>query len=390
MAKVRNKPRSGRFYFRLLVFLYCALFFLLNCLKKRKQPEQPKSFLIAHHLLLGDTLMLTPMLANLRHRYPDAVIYFLVSEQYVGLYEKSPYGIIALGYNPKNAASYLNLRKVIKSVDVAFIPGDNRFSSLAYSLNSKWIIAFWDLPKNWLKNLFVDQFMPLPDEPIGWEDMNISLIGFNNNQANNSAQNVQYDKRDWLAPSYADYRRPENYIVLHVGATNPLRYWQPEKWFELANRLEGLGYQVVWTASPQERITIQNIDPENKYLAFCNLSLNQLWNLIEQAELVICPDTGISHMAKLTNTPVIVLFGQGSNVLFGKGEFFNNHIFYKAIIIEDMPCRNQNQLFKRPIPWVRRCNRTSKDCQNNRCMNEISVDTVYQTAAKFLQRKQIG
>ena len=384
MAIVNIKPKSGRFYFRLFVLFYCILFFILNAIKKRKPPKQPKSFLIAHHLLLGDTLMLTPMLANLRNRYPEAIIYFLVSEQYEGLYEKSPYGVKTIGYNPKNASSYFKLRRLVKSVDVAFIPGDNRFSSLAYSLGAKWVVAFWDLPKHWSKNLFVDQFIPLPHEPVNWEDMNVRLVQFNRNKVDNVQSSIYYDKKDWPAASFDHYQRPENYVVLHVGASNPLRYWQPEKWFELANQLEALGYQVVWTASPQEKGIIEQIDPGMKYKAFTDLSLNQLWDLLKRAKLVICPDTGISHMAKLTNTPVIVLFGQGSNVLFGKGRFFKNHIFYKAIIIEDMPCRDQRVLFKRPIPWVRRCSRTLKDCQNNKCMNEISVDTVSQEATRFL------
>ena len=213
------------------------------------------------------------------------------------------------------------------------------------------------------------------------------LVEFGCNKVDNTDCNTYYDKKDWPAPSFDAYQKPENYIVLHVGATNPLRYWQPEKWFQLANQLEERGYQVVWTASPQERKLIKEIDSNGKYKAFSDLNLNQLWNLIEHASLVVCPDTGISHMAKITNTPVIVLFGQGSDVLFGKGEFFKNHVFYKAII-KDIPCRDQNLLFKRSIPWVKRCNRTLKDCQNNLCMNNISVDMVFGGVLDFLAKTQ--
>ncbi|MGY6277705.1 glycosyltransferase family 9 protein [Methylomonas sp. MgM2] len=387
MADAKTKPKSSRFYFRAAVFFYCALFFITNSFQKRKRPERPKRFLIAHHLLLGDTLMLTPMLAYLRNDFPDAVIYFLVSEQYLCLYEKSPYEVRAIGYNPKNARSYFRLRKLIQSVDVAFIPGDNRFSSLAYSLKARWIVAFWDLPKNRLKNLFVDQFVAMPTEPLSWEDMNVRLVRSN---AGNAIGKIDYDKNDWPAASFDDYQKPDNYIVLHVGASNPLRYWQPEKWLELANRLEALGYAVVWTAGPQEGGIIEQIDPNKKYKAYTGLHLNQLWDLLEHAKLAICPDTGVSHMAKLTDTPVIVLFGQGSNVLFGKGEFFENHVFYRAVIIDDMPCRNQNTLFKRPIPWVRRCGRTLKDCQNNLCMQAISVDMVFQPVLEFFNAENIN
>ncbi len=38
----------------------------------RRPPRDPRRILIAHHLLLGDTLMLTPLLAKLRARHPSA------------------------------------------------------------------------------------------------------------------------------------------------------------------------------------------------------------------------------------------------------------------------------------------------------------------------------
>ena len=378
MANMKNNNKNGRFYFRVIVFFYALLNLLFNFAKRRQRPKKPVSFLIAHHLLLGDTLMLTTMLANLRSLYPDSVIYFLVSKQFVGLYENSPYGIQAMAYDPKSVGSFFNLREIIKQVDIAFIPGDNRFSLLAYSLNAKWIVAFEDVPGSGLKNFFVDEFVPLPKKPVNWEDMNLRLIGLVDGDSDHQAPVVLYDKKDWPAPSFEAYQRPENYVVLHVGASSPLKYWQSAKWWELAGRLEDLGYQVVWTSSEKERVIIEQIDPQGKFPAYSNLSLPQLWDLIEHADLMICPDTGVAHLAKLTDTPVIVLFGQGSDVLFGKGAFFTNHRFYKAIIVENIACRNQNLLFKRPVSWVRRCNRMIKDCQHAICMDEISVDRVCQ------------
>lgn len=383
---MRNNNKKGRFYFRLAVFFYALMSFLRNGVKKRRRPERPASFLIAHHLLLGDTLMLTAMLANLRDHYPDAAIYFLVSEPFASLYEKSPYGVQAIGYDPRNPRSYFKIRDVVKSVDVAFIPGDNRFSLLAYSLGAQWVVGFEDVPGSGLKNLGVDEFLAFPRQPANWEDMNLQFIHSCAGQPDNRACGVFYKRQDWPAPSFEPYPRPENYVILHVGASSPLKYWQSEKWFELAVRLEGLGYQVLWTGSGKERAIIEDVDPHNRFTAYTGLSLPQLWDLFAHAELVICPDTGVAHLAKITDTPVIVLFGQGSDVLFGKGEFFKSHVFYKAIIIENMPCRDQNRIFKRPIPWVRRCNRTQRECQNNLCVNEISVDLVYQNVLEFRGR----
>src|SRR5450755_4208859 len=59
----------------------------------RRPPRDPRRILIAHHLLLGDTLMLTPLLAKLRARYPQAEIVMTVAGSFAPLYTSHPYGV---------------------------------------------------------------------------------------------------------------------------------------------------------------------------------------------------------------------------------------------------------------------------------------------------------
>ena len=46
---------------------------------RRTQPSEVRRILVVHHLLLGDTLMLTALLARLRARYPQAEIVMTVA-----------------------------------------------------------------------------------------------------------------------------------------------------------------------------------------------------------------------------------------------------------------------------------------------------------------------
>ena len=72
----------------------------------RRRPSQPpKRILIAHHLLLGDTLMLTPLLAKLRERYAAADIVMLMSPHYAPIYVRRPYGVRAIGWDPRVPAA---------------------------------------------------------------------------------------------------------------------------------------------------------------------------------------------------------------------------------------------------------------------------------------------
>src|SRR5262245_35084879 len=72
---------------------------------KRRRPAHPRRILVAHQLLLGDTLMLTPLLARLRRRHPEAEIVLTVSRGQLPLYAPRPYGVRALAYDSRDPES---------------------------------------------------------------------------------------------------------------------------------------------------------------------------------------------------------------------------------------------------------------------------------------------
>jgi hypothetical protein len=70
-----------------------------------------------------------------------------------------------------------------------------------------------------------------------------------------------------------------------------------------------------------------------------------------------------------------VLYGPGSDVLFGRGRFWREAPF-REVIVADFPCRDQRTLFKRRVEWVRRCQRSSAECADPRCMHAVGVEQV--------------
>src|SRR5580693_5533738 len=78
-----------------------ALLWRLASGGRRARPIDPQRILIAHHLLLGDTLMLTPLVAKLRERHPAADLVMAVPEAYAPLYARAPYGSRAIGWDPR-------------------------------------------------------------------------------------------------------------------------------------------------------------------------------------------------------------------------------------------------------------------------------------------------
>ena len=84
--------------------------------------------------------MLTPLVAKLRARHPAADIVMAVPEAYAPLYARAPYGLRAIGWDPRRPHASPLWRE--RGFDLALVPGDNRMSWLALALGARWIVAF--------------------------------------------------------------------------------------------------------------------------------------------------------------------------------------------------------------------------------------------------------
>ena len=188
---------------------------------------------------------------------------------------------------------------------------------------------------------------------------------------------LRYRAGDWPAPAFTPFGGPKPpYAVLHVGARSPLRHWEPARWADVADRLARTGLEVVLTAGPGEHGLAGAIDPGARYKSYAGLlDLPQMWHLIAGARLMVTLDTGIAHLAKLTGTPTVCIFGPGSAPLLGRGEFWQAAPF-AAASVADFPCRDQAFLFKRRLQWVRHCARSSSECPRARCMEAVTPEDV--------------
>lgn len=343
---------------------------------RRRAPENPKRILIAHNLLLGDTLMLTPLLAKLRERNPGSEIIMAAPKAIVPLYEKHPYGVRAVAFSPREDQNLSALR-AHGGFDLAIVPGDNRYGWLALALRSRWIIAFaGDRPgyKNWP----VDELVPYPAIPGAWGDMVASLIP--------GPAPAPFRPDSWPEPECAAFELPQTpFCVLHAGASTPLKLWEVEKWRGLAEFLRARGLTIVWSAGEGEEHIIRAVDPEGKFPSYAGrLDLAQMWRLVRRARLLVCPDTGIAHLGRIVNTPTVTLFGPGSALICGAGDFWRTSP-YRAVTVENFHCRDQKILFRREIDWVRRCGRSTRECASPACMQALGTEPVLAAVESLLQ-----
>ncbi len=108
---------------------------------------------------------------------------------------------------------------------------------------------------------------------------------------------------DWSAPQLSAI--PEGggpLIALAPGASWPSKRWPLERWQDLAARLEGEGCQVVVLGQAGEGL--------DRGVDLCGMtSVREAACLLHRADLTVCCDSGLMHLALAAGTPVVALFG---------------------------------------------------------------------------------
>lgn len=348
---------------------------------RRRAPAAPRRILVLHHLLLGDTLMLTPLLAKLRLQHPSAEIVMTVAGAFAPLYAGQPYGVRVQPFDPGDLATLWPLLRA-PPFDLVVLPADNRWSWLARALGASWITGLaGDRPayKNWP----VDALVPYSDHPAAFGETAANLVS--------GAATRSYATTDWPAPAdQGRVRMDGSYAVLHIGASTPLKLWEPARWRALADWLEGRGIAPVWTVGPGEAPLLDAIGASARHRRFAGtLALDEFWHLLARARVLVAPDTGVAHLGRVVGVPTVALFGPGSAVICGAGVFFADAP-YRAVTVDPFPCRDQTIQFFRVVPWARRCERMPGappgGCERPLCMEAIDLAAVTAAIDSLLDR----
>lgn len=99
-------------------------------------------------------------------------------------------------------------------------------------------------------------------------------------------------------------------ICVHPGARLASRRWPPERFARVADMLAGLGHRIVLTGSAGEALLVAAVQRGMQAQAVDlagKTTLGTLAALVAHARLVLCNDTGMSHVAAATGTPSVVI-----------------------------------------------------------------------------------
>ena len=160
-------------------------------------------------------------------------------------------------------------------------------------------------------------------------------------------------------------------IYANPAARWQTKFWPVRRWADLADRFYARGIQMVFGGSPQDVSYITSITQLMKTRALVaagHLSLPQSVALIQRSSLYIGLDSGPMHMAALSGIPVVALFGPTHPARVGPYGVENRIV--RAEALDCLECRKRS-------------------CRNLRCMDDISVDRVFDAGVGLLAGTRI-
>ncbi|WP_338090667.1 HAD-IIIA family hydrolase [Planosporangium thailandense] len=101
---------------------------------------------------------------------------------------------------------------------------------------------------------------------------------------------------------------PDDYVVVHPGASVPARACPPERCRDFVAALAAAGHRVVVTGAPSERDLTRYVAADAGLDLGGRTTLAQLAAVLERARCVVVANTGPAHLAAAVGTPVVSLF----------------------------------------------------------------------------------
>ncbi|NGX34325.1 MAG: ADP-heptose--LPS heptosyltransferase 2 [Candidatus Anoxychlamydiales bacterium] len=339
----------------------------------------PKNIIVRMPNWVGDLVMATPILFDLRQKFPKATITAMIQKPLCELLKKDE-NINELFCFKKVKQLFLR-RKENKNIIENLIEGKydlgvlltNSFSSawLFYQGEVKNIIGF----RKDFRSFMLDKAINYPKEKNHQIDKYKKLLEILSIEKSNSKPKIYLDKKEIEDAKELLYQRGYKNNQKLIGINPIAKYgkakcWPIERFKEIAKKLsKDENNFIVFFGSSTDREEIKKIclDMPDRIINLAGkTTLRELASLISQLDLFLTNDSGPMHIAAAFDIDQVALFGSTSDLLTGPDS-------EKAIVINKKvkcsPC------FKRVCPI------------DFRCMLKISVEEVFDKMIKILNNK---
>jgi heptosyltransferase-2 len=334
-------------------------------------PIVPQNILLKMPNWLGDLVMATAAIADIKNHFPNAKITALCQSNLASLLENNPAIDEILSYKkPSGWIRRIEHYDIIQDLRLGDydlgILFTNSFSSAWWFWRGhvKYRLGFGNLTRSWLltkavpepKNITTQHLVTTYKEilaPLGIAVSNTAPQLFITEEEKRTA-------RDFLALKGITVGKDLILGVNPGAAYGSAKCWLPERFVEVTKKLlHHDNLKVIYFGDEAGTSLVDTICEELPKDLVINLagktSLRELVALIDCCSLFLTNDSGPMHIAAALKKPLVALFGSTNDTStgpYGSGTVIHKHV-------ECSPC------YKRECPI------------DFRCMTRISVDEVY-------------
>ncbi len=333
------------------------------------QVESPKNIIIRMPNWLGDLVMATPILSDVRRRWPESKITVMCQSNVAALLKED--SDIDEVFSFSRPSGWLRRQEERRLIEFLRRGKYDLGILLTNSFSSAW--RFWrgnvrnrvGYSEN-LRSLFLNKALPWPREKerqhlvVTYKELLPPLgIALSDTppRLHVTAQELQ-NARQILKK----HGTPENGIIIGINpgaAYGSAKCWLPERFQEVTHRLLANPLITVVYFGDSTGTPLVNQICSGMPLRVINLagatSLRELIALIKTCDILLTNDSGPMHIASAVGTKLLALFGSTNDV--STGPYSGGKVIHKHV--DCSPC----YLRKCPIDF--------------RCMTRIEVDEVY-------------
>jgi heptosyltransferase-2 len=338
-------------------------------LGRRISPVEIKTgkFLIIRFSSIGDIVLTTPLIRNLRKKYPQATIHYLTKKKFATLVESNPYldKVIFLEDDLNHMIGQIKSERYDHIIDLHHNLRTMRIKSALptvafHSFNKlnieKWVYTNFKIKVMPQKHI-VDRYMATV-ENLGVRNDGLGL-------------DYYIPKQEEIKEGDIPFSHRHGYVAIAIGAAHNTKKLPVEK---LQNLVEKINYPIILLGGKEDFANGEKIaeaDDVKIYNACGKFSLNESADIVRNSKLVISHDTGLMHIAAAFKKNTLSVWGN-TVPSFGM-----------------VPYQTQYEVFQVNKLWCRPCSKTGfAKCPlgHFKCMNNQSIDALAERTHAFVKK----
>ncbi|MBF0485940.1 MAG: glycosyltransferase family 9 protein [Candidatus Omnitrophica bacterium] len=358
-----------------------------------------KTILLVKLSEMGAIVLAYPVIMDLKKKYPGARVLFLTFSKNRSafnllnnailpedIYTIEEDSFVGLVFDTGRVLSALRKRKIDIALDLEFF---SRFAAIIlFFSGAKKRVGFY---KYFFEGLYRGELLTHKVQFNPLIHCSVSYLSLGEAAQEPQKNSPEFQENIFTASNYPEFvSSPERRKAvvqklkdLGVGdeelfLINPgegvlaMREWPLENYIELTRRILKTPHRAVVVVGSnfttgKDKALVSAVNHPRCISLVAQTKIHDLLELGCFARVCISNDCGLPHMLSLTPCPAVVLFGPETPVVFspvGK----NTHILYSHF-----PCS----------PCLSVLNHRESSCQNNRCLQVISVDDVFDAVRKI-------